>query len=154
VYLRHETDVWFEITTLLIPGENDSPGEIEEMSKWIADNLGTTVPLHFTAFHPDYRMKDKPPTPPATLTRAREIALANGIEYVYTGNVHDPAGGSTYCKSCGEILIGRDWYELSAWNLDPTGNCLSCGTPCDGVFDGPPGKWGRRRQPVMMSRGA
>lgn len=154
VYLRHETDVWFEITTLLIPGENDSPGEIEEMSKWIADNLGTTVPLHFTAFHPDYRMKDKPPTPPATLTRAREIALANGIEYVYTGNVHDPAGGSTYCKSCGEMLIGRDWYELSAWNLDPTGRCLSCGTPCDGVFDGPPGKWGRRRQPVMMSRGA
>lgn len=149
-YLKHETDVWFEITTLLIPDENDSAKEIDEMTRWIVDHLGVEVPIHFTAFHPDYKMRDKPPTPPATLTRARKIALENGIRYAYTGNVHDPSGGSTICHACGELLIVRDWYELSTWNLDRDGRCKHCKTPCAGVFQGPPGSWGRKRVPVRL----
>jgi pyruvate formate lyase activating enzyme len=108
------------------------------------------VPLHFTAFHPDWKMLDKPPTPPATLTRARRIGLKNGLRYVYTGNVHDSAGGSTWCHGCGALLIGRDWYELLAWNLDAEGRCRDCGTPCAGVFERRPGRWGARRMPVRM----
>ena len=108
------------------------------------------MPLHFTAFHPDWKMLDTPPTPPATLTRARAIAVKNGIRYAYTGNVHDAAGGSTYCHGCGALLIGRDWYELGAWNLTDDGACARCGTACAGVFDGPPGDWGRQRQPVRL----
>ncbi len=150
VYLKRETEVWFEITTLLIPGENDGEVEIEAETQWIADNLGPDVPLHFSAFHPDWKMTDKPPTPPATLTRARAIAVKNGLRYVYTGNVHDPAGASTYCHGCGSLLIERDWYELGRWNLDTHGRCRSCGTPCAGVFEGEPGAWGRRRQPVRL----
>ncbi len=151
VYLKHETDVWFEITTLLIPGENDSPTEIEQASRWVVDHLGVDVPWHFTAFHPDYRMRDKPNTPPATLTRAREIARAHDIRHVYTGNVHDRAGQSTLCHTCGATLVGRDWYVLSDWNLDDHGRCLSCHTPCAGVFEGPPGDWGARRVPVRLA---
>jgi pyruvate formate lyase activating enzyme len=151
VYLKRETDVWFEITTLLIPGENDSEAEIEAETQWIMDHLGPDVPLHFTAFHPDWKMLEKPPTPPATLTRARKIALRNGLRYVYTGNVHDRAGGSTYCHGCGELLIGRDWYNLLAWRLDHQGRCLECGTPCAGVFEGLPGSWGARRLPVNLA---
>jgi pyruvate formate lyase activating enzyme len=150
VYLKHETDVWFEITTLLIPGENDSDTELDAMTRWIAGQLGPDVPLHFTAFHPDYKMLDTPATPPATLKRARRIALGNGLRYVYTGNVHDKEGGSTYCHGCGERLIGRDWYVLSEWNLTPEGACASCGTPCAGRFEGPPGTWGARRLPVRL----
>jgi len=149
-YLKHETAVWFEITTLLIPGENDSDRELDEMTRWIASRLGPDVPLHFTAFHPDYKMVDVGPTPPATLTRARRIATANGLRYVYTGNVHDEAGGSTYCHGCGERIIGRDWYVLTAWNLTPEGACASCGTPCAGVFEPQPGRWGARRLPVRL----
>jgi pyruvate formate lyase activating enzyme len=119
VYLKHETDVWFEITTLLIPGLNDSDAELDAMTRWVAGKLGPDVPMHFTAFHPDYKMRDRPPTPPATLARARRIALANGIRYAYTGNVHDEEGGSTYCHACGAHLIGRDGYTLTAWNLAP-----------------------------------
>jgi len=151
VYLRHETDVWFEITTLLIPDENDSPSEIDSMTRWIAENLGTDVPLHFTAFHPDWKMLDKPHTPPATLTRSREIGLANGLKYVYTGNVHDQKGGSTYCSQCGEVLIGRDWYVLKGWNLTETGRCRRCNTQCPGVFEARPGTWGAKRRAVRMS---
>src|SRR5262249_17537157 len=117
VYLKHHTNVWFEITTLLIPGENDSDSELEEMTQWIMKNLGPDVPLHFSAFHPDYKMLNVPPTPRETLTRARQIAIKNGLRYVYTGNVHDKAGGSTYCHRCRALLIGRDWYVLSEWNL-------------------------------------
>jgi pyruvate formate lyase activating enzyme len=149
-YLKHETRVWFEITTLLIPGENDSDRELDEETRWIAENLGPDVPLHFSAFHPDWKMMDTPPTPPATLRRARAIALRNGLRYVYTGNVHDPAGGSTYCHGCGGLLIERDWYMLGAWNLTADGRCVSCGAPCSGVFDGPPGRWGRKRLPVRL----
>ena len=152
LYLRHETDVWFETTTLLIPGENDSEAELDEMTRWMVDNLGPDVPMHFSAFHPDWKMTDKPRTPLDTLVRAREIAMANGVRYAYTGNVHNPAGDSTFCHACGTELIGRDWYELSTWNLTGDGLCTSCGTACAGVFDGPAGDWGRRRQPVRFRR--
>ncbi|MCE9623955.1 MAG: AmmeMemoRadiSam system radical SAM enzyme [Deltaproteobacteria bacterium] len=149
-YLKHETKVWFEITTLLIPGLNDSEREIDEMTRWIHENLGPDVPLHFTAFHPDYRMVDLPPTPPATLTRSREIAVKNGLHYVYTGNVHDSIGGSTYCPNCKNRVIGRDWYVLSDWNLSGNGACRHCGTVIPGVFSGPPGHWGAKRVPVSL----
>jgi pyruvate formate lyase activating enzyme len=148
-YLRHETKVWFEVTTLLIPGENDSSEEIEKASAWFAANLGPDVPWHFTAFHPDFKMLDKPPTPPATLTRAREIALRHGLRYVYTGNVHDRAGSSTWCPGCGKLLIERDWYVLGEWNLQG-GRCNACGHEIPGHFEARPGKWGARRVPVKI----
>jgi pyruvate formate lyase activating enzyme len=151
VYLRRETDVWLEVTTLLIPGENDDPKELEAASGWFAEHLGPDVPWHFSAFHPDWRMRDKPPTPPATLTRAREIARAHGIRHVYTGNVHDPSGQSTFCAGCGEELIGRDWYEITSWRLGPDSRCLACGERCVGVFEDEPGTWGQRRLPVRLA---
>jgi pyruvate formate lyase activating enzyme len=150
-YLKHETKVWFEITTLLIPGENDSDSEIEQMTQWIAGKLGPDVPLHFTAFHPDWKMLDKPRTPPATLTRARRIALANGLHFVYVGNVHDRAGGSTYCTACGTRVIERDWYQLGAWQLTHSGACQNCGNQIPGVFAGAPGDWGARRMGVRLA---
>jgi len=150
VYLKHETDVWFEITTLLIPGRNDSEKELEEMTQWVVQHLGPDVPLHFTAFHPDWKMLDIPATPSATLTRARDIAMNNGVRYAYTGNVHDVDGGSTRCYHCGETLIGRDWYVLHSWNLTDDGRCAACGTRCAGVFDGPAGTWGAQRMPVRI----
>lgn len=149
-YLRHETDVWLEITTLLIPGENDDDRELEALSRWVADALGPDVPLHFSAFHPDYRMTDKPRTPRDTLSRARRIAEQHGLRYVYTGNVHDEAGQSTYCHHCRATLIGRDGYTLTAWGLDAAGRCQRCRTPCAGVFDAMPGTWGARRRPVRL----
>ncbi len=152
-YLKHETDVWFEITNLLIPGANDSDGEIDQMTRWIVERLGPDVPVHFTAFHPDWKMLDRPPTPPASLTRARRIALANGIRYAYTGNVHDSEGGSTFCYGCGALLIERDWYELGEWNLTRDGRCRKCGAACPGVFDGRPGAWGPRRLPIRLRSG-
>ena len=151
VYLKHETDVWLETTTLLIPGENDSEEEIDEMTRWVVKNLGPDVPMHFTAFHPDYKMLDHPPTPPETLIRAREIALRNGVHYAYTGNVHDKAGQSTWCPECGGLVIERDWYRLGEWHLDPQGRCAHCGHPIAGVFGARPGHWGPRRQVVRMS---
>lgn len=150
-YLKQETDVWFELTTLLIPGANDSPEELDAMTQWVVENLGPDVPMHFTAFHPDYKMMDTPHTPAATLTRAREIARRNGVRYAYTGNVYDEAGGSTYCHNCGEKLIGRNWYVLSDWNLTADGRCRACGRPCAGVFAPQPGHWGARRQPVRLA---
>ena len=149
-YLVKETSVWVETTTLLIPGENDSDAELEQMTQWVVEHLGPHVPMHFTAFHPDYKMLDLPPTPGATLSRARRIAMKNGVRYAYTGNVHDEAGGSTYCHQCGQKLIGRDWYVLSDWNLTADGCCNRCGTPCAGVFEAQPGDWGARRQPVRL----
>jgi pyruvate formate lyase activating enzyme len=148
-YLKQETDVWFEITDLLIPGENDSESEIEAMTQWIMEHLGPDVPVHFTAFHPDWKLQDRPPTPKATLTRSREIAMKNGLRYVYTGNVHDLTGSSTYCHNCNTMLIGRDWYELSTWKLEHDGDsvcCGQCGEPVAGVFLPQPGTWGARRQ--------
>jgi len=149
-YLQHETDVWFEITTLLIPGENDAPGEIEALCRWIMDRLGPDVPLHFTAFHPDWKMMDTPPTAPATLHAARRIARHVGLRYVFTGNIHDPAGQATYCHACDAVLIGRDWYDLTDWKLTADGRCGACGTRCAGVFEPAPGRWGRRRQPLSV----
>ena len=150
VYLKHHTNVWFEITTLLIPGENDSEAELEALTQWVVEQLGPDVPLHFTAFHPDWKMLDKPHTPPATLTLARRIALKNGVRYTYTGNVHDEEGGSTYCYQCGQKLIGRDWYVLTDWNLADGGSCLACGAACPGLFESKPGRWGAKRLPVRL----
>lgn len=133
-YVYHETQVWLEITTLLIPGENDSPAELEKMCQWLVDNLGANVPIHFSAFHPDWKMRDKPRTPLSTLLMAREIALKNGLHYAYIGNAHHKDADSTYCHACGALLIGRDWYELSEWNLDQNGACVNCGTVCAGHF--------------------
>ena len=151
LYLKHETAVWFELTTLLIPGQNDSDQEVEGMTRWVVDNLGVDVPMHFSAFHPDWKMRDVPATPPSTLRRAREIALANGVRYAYTGNVHDAEGGSTHCHHCGALLIERDWYALGHWGLDAHGRCGQCGTRCAGVFEAQPGRWGARRQPVRLA---
>jgi pyruvate formate lyase activating enzyme len=150
-YLRHETDLWFEITTLLIPGHNDGDAELDELTAWVAEHLGPDVPLHFTAFHPDFKMMDVERTPPATLTRAREWGLRNGLRYVYTGNVHDRAGSSTWCPGCGTLLMERDWYELGAWGLTHDGRCRGCGWQVPGRFAGPPGRWGRRRAPVRLA---
>ena len=150
VYLKRETNVWFEITTLLIPGYNDSDQELNAMTQWGVANLGRDVPWHFTAFHPDWKMPDVPATPAATLTRARNIAMDNGVHYAYTGNVHDEAGQSTYCHHCGKTLIGRAVYDITAWNLDNTGRCGTCSMLCAGVFESKPGHWGARRQPVRL----
>ncbi len=149
-YLRHETDVWFEITTLLIPGRNDSDEEIDALTRWVVAELGPDVPLHFTAFHPDYKLLDVPPTPPATLAHARSIALANGVHYAYTGNVHDPRGQSTRCHRCGALAIARDGYDLGTYAVTDDGGCRACGGRIPGVFAGPPGHWGGRRLPVRM----
>ena len=151
VYLKRETDVWFEITNLVIPGENDGEREFDEMTGWVVEHLGPDVPMHFTAFHPDYRMLDKPRTPFETLAMARRVALRNGVRHAYTGNVHDFGRQSTYCHACGALTIGRDWYQLSDWRLDDRGACTTCGTPTPGVFDGRPGQWGRKRLPVAFS---
>jgi pyruvate formate lyase activating enzyme len=150
-YLRHETDVWFEITTLLIPGQNDDEGELDALTRWVVEELGPEVPVHFTAFHPDFKMTDLPPTPAATLSRARRIGLANGLRYVYTGNVHDVAGGTTACHACGAALIVRDWYRILKYRLTPGGRCPDCDAPCAGVFDARPGSWGPQRLPVRLA---
>jgi pyruvate formate lyase activating enzyme len=151
VYLRHETDVWFEITNLLIPGANDSDTELDAMTSWVVEHLGPDVPMHFTAFHPDFKMTDPPPTPASTLSRARRIALSNGVRYAYTGNVHDRDGGGTRCPGCGSVVVERDWYELCRYDLTDDGRCESCGEPIPGRFEGPPGRWGARRQPVLIA---
>ncbi|HQR12494.1 MAG TPA: AmmeMemoRadiSam system radical SAM enzyme, partial [Casimicrobiaceae bacterium] len=151
VYLKRETDVWFEITTLLIPGKNDSDAELEAMCAWIVRELGTEVPLHFTAFHPDYKMTDLSHTPSATLTRAREIARRAGIRYVYTGNVHDRTGGTTFCAGCGKALIVRDWHEILSYELTADGRCPHCDATVAGRFETGRGHWGRRRIPVRMA---
>ena len=151
LYLKHETPVWFELTTLIIPGENDSEAELQAMTQWVVENLGPDVPMHFTAFHPDWKMTDKPRTPNASLLKARNIALNNGVRYAYVGNVHDKAAESTYCHHCGELLIGRDWYVLSDWHLDAEGKCQFCGTTCAGYFQELPGDWGAKRQAVRLT---
>jgi len=150
-YVRHETDTWLEITNLLIPGWNDSDAELEALTQWVVEELGPDVPLHFSAFHPDYKMRDIPRTPASTLTRARDIAIKNGVRYAYTGNVHDSSGGSTYCYNCGKRLIYRDWYVLGDWQLNADGACSHCGALCAGHFEAQPGSWGARRQPVRLA---
>ena len=133
IWLKNETEIWFEITTLLIPDENDSPEEIKQMCNWILVNLGENVPLHFTAFHPDFKMRDKPPTPISVLESARNIALKMGIHFCYTGNVHDLEGQTTYCPNCGQVLIKRDWHSIII-NKVIEGRCFNCGTEIAGIF--------------------
>ena len=149
-YVARETDVWLEVTTLVIPGFNDSESELRKMAGWMVDELGPDVPLHFSAFHPDWKMMDVPATPPETLSRARRAAMEAGLRYVYTGNVHDSDGDTTLCHACGKPLIERDWYEMKAWYLSPEGRCAACGTRCAGVFEEGPGGWGARRLPVRI----
>jgi pyruvate formate lyase activating enzyme len=151
VYLRHHTDCWFELTTLLIPGKNDSPAEIEAMSRWIARELGPDVPLHFTAFHPDYKLGDIEATPPATLTRSRDIARAEGLRYVYTGNVHDRTGGTTFCPGCAKPVVVRDWHRILDYRLTPEGECGHCGTTVPGCFERFERAFGPRRVPIRLS---
>jgi pyruvate formate lyase activating enzyme len=150
-YVRHETGTWLELTTLLIPGENDSDEELEKMTRWVVSELGPDVPMHFTAFHPDWKMRDHPHTPPATLSRARRIALSNGVRYAYTGNVYDPEGQSTRCHQCQAMLIERNGYWLDGWGLDESACCSKCGAKLPGVFEARPGHWGNRRIPVRLA---
>ncbi|OIP17426.1 MAG: AmmeMemoRadiSam system radical SAM enzyme [Comamonadaceae bacterium CG_4_9_14_3_um_filter_60_33] len=149
-YLKHETNVWLELTTLLIPGHNDSDEEITAMCCWIKKELGADVPLHFSAFHPDYKMGDVPATPVATLVRARNIALQQGLHYVYTGNVHNIEGDTTFCPNCKAPLIVRDWYQIINYRLTATGHCPDCGSAVAGRFDATCGDFGRHRIPVML----
>ncbi len=149
-FLKEECDTWFELTNLVIPDENDSEAEFDEMSAWVVEHLGPDVPLHFTAFHPDYRMKDKPNTPPETLNIARRAALKNGVRHAYVGNVSDRGRSSTYCHNCKALLVGRERYTLISWGLSESGACRQCGTLCAGVFDAAPGGWGAKRLPVRM----
>jgi pyruvate formate lyase activating enzyme len=151
VYLKHKTGVWLEITTLLIPGKNDSDEEIDAQCRWIAKELGRDVPLHFSAFHPDWKMTDIPPTPAATLSRARRIALGHGLRYVYTGNVHDPEGGSTYCPDCGGVAIARDWYRVLEYGITGDGRCEKCGGAIAGRYGEFKKPFGPRRIPVRLA---
>jgi pyruvate formate lyase activating enzyme len=153
-YLAKETRVWTEITTLLIPGRNDSDEELRAECEWILQHLGADVPLHFTAFHPDWKMRDVPATPAATLARAREIGQRAGLHYVYTGNVHDEAGGSTVFPSCKQAVIVRDWYDIRSYRVREDGSCAHCGEPLAGrygKFDKP---FGMKRIPVRLSAAA
>jgi pyruvate formate lyase activating enzyme len=151
IYLKRETKVWFEITTLLIPGHNDSSGEITALSQWIMKELGPDVPLHFSAFHPDYKMTDVPATPPATLVCARDIARKAGLHHVYTGNVHNIEGDTTFCQHCQAPLIVRDWHQINQYRLTPRGDCPDCGTALAGRFDAQEGHFGRRRIPIRLT---
>jgi len=150
VYLHNETDVWLEVTCLLIPGENDSEDEINRMTGWFVEQLGPNVPIHFTAFHPDWKMLDTPATRASTLHMARSIAMRNGIRYAYIGNVFAPAANSTNCHECGTMLIGRDWFDITEWNLTDEGCCRSCGTKCSGVFGGRPPSTNGRFMPIRI----
>ena len=152
IYLNKETDVWLEITTLLIPGKNDSTEEITAMCQWIKKELGPDVPLHFSAFHPDHKMPDVPATPLATLIRARNIALKEGLHYVYTGNVHNKEGDTTFCPNCHTALIERDWYQINSYRLNKAGNCPACGADIAGKFDDKAGDFGSKRIPIAIQQ--
>ncbi len=151
IYLKHQTNVWLEITTLIIPGQNDSPDELQAMCNWIVQELGPDVPLHFSAFHPDFKMMDTPATPHDTLIRARQIALDAGIHYPYVGNVHDPKRESTYCPACNELLIQRDCYNIDRYHLNAS-RCPTCDHPIPGLFEAQPGTWGPKRVPLTIGR--
>ncbi len=146
----HESPAWIELTTLVVPGHNDSDAELTRMARWVIDHVGPDVPMHFSAFHPDWKMLDVSATPPQTLARARRIAMDAGVHFAYTGNVHDPDGDTTFCPSCQTPVIERDWYEILRYDLDPQGACPTCGTVIPGVFEVAAGTWGRRRLPVTL----
>ncbi|MBF0358232.1 MAG: AmmeMemoRadiSam system radical SAM enzyme [Magnetococcales bacterium] len=152
-YIKKETSVWLELSTLLIPGQNDSEPELRDMTQWVVDRLGPDVPMHFSAFHPAWKMGQTPPTSQKTLAKARQIALESGVRYAYTGNIADSVCESSYCHSCGELLIERVRYQLGRWHLDEDGCCKRCSTPCAGVFAEKPGDWGAKRVQVNMSSG-
>jgi len=152
-YVARETDTWLEVTTLLIPGENDGDAELEALTRWLAEDVSVNVPLHFSAFHPDYKMTDTDQTEAATLRRARDIALRAGLRFVYTGNVHDKDCDTTWCPACGEPVIERDWYQIDAYRLDGD-RCGACGEQIPGVFSPeglPAHPWGRKRLPIRLS---
>ena len=149
-YIARETDTWLEITCLLIPGWNDSEAEVSAMAEWIVEHLGADVPLHFSAFHPDWKMRDVPATPPATVRAARASARARGLRYVYTGNIDDAHGDATPCHACGHVVIQRAWYEIVSYDLDAAGRCGRCGAQCAGRFSTGAGSWGRRRLPIAI----
>ena len=151
-YAHHETETWIELTTLLIPGHNDGDAELDALATWVAQRLGPDIPLHFTAFHPDFRMLDTPATPARTLRRARAIAADHGLRYVYVGNVHDRDGSSTRCPACDEVVVARDWYTIGSYRLDDNGRCDGCGYQIAGRFSGPAGSWGPRRRPIRMTK--
>ena len=151
-YVKHHTRTWLEITTLLIPGHNDSDHELRQLARWCFEHLGPEVPLHFSAFHPDFKLQDIPATPPATLTRARQIARDAGLQFVYTGNVHDPAGATTTCPRCQATLMRRDWYQLLEYRITPAGTCPDCAAPVPGRFAAAPGDWGRKRLRVWLDK--
>lgn len=153
-YVAQETECWLELTTLLIPGENDSPAEIEALSSWVRENCGADTPIHFTAFTPQHKMPNHTRTPVETVLTARQIAKRAGLNHVYVGNVQSEAAQSSYCSHCGQKVIGRDWYALTDWHLDASGHCTRCGTRFPGVIEGPPGTWGRKRQPIRIGTGA
>lgn len=150
IYIKHYTGTWLEITTLLIPGENDSPHEIKKECEWIINNLGPDVPVHFTAFYPNYKMQNKPRTAASTLLRARNIAKEIGLHYVYVGNIDNEEGESTYCPGCGNKVIGRNWYQITEYHLDDTGRCKFCHFQIPGYFEESAGSWGRKRVPVKL----
>lgn len=149
-HLARETNVWVELTTLLIPGQNDSDAELHALTGWVAEEMGPEVPIHFTAFHPDWQMRDLARTPLETLLKARRIALENGIRFAFTGNVNDWRSGSTWCPRCGELLIERRGYQLGRWGVTPEGSCQQCGMAIPGRFQKTPGTWGARRTPLRV----
>lgn len=150
IFLKQETQVWLELTTLLIPEENDSSSELESMCRWVVEHLGPDVPIHFTAFHPDFKMLNKPRTPPETLLKAREIALKNGVRYAYVGNIFDSAHESTYCPNCHSLLLERNWYQLGRYQLNSQGLCPGCGYKVAGLWEDRVGRFGSMRIPLKM----
>lgn len=152
-WLKHETDVWFEITNLIIPGENDSPDELSKMMDWVLENLGDDTPIHFTAFHPDFKMRNHDHTPHLTLIQARELAIGRGLKFVYIGNVVDGDRESTFCPACQQLLIERDRYVIGRYAIRD-GGCASCGAKIPGVFENAAGNWGRKRVPISIREAA
>jgi pyruvate formate lyase activating enzyme len=149
LWLVRESNTWLEITNLVIPGANDSPQEIGRMCRWIVTELGPEVPVHFSAFHPDFKLLDRTPTPPGMLDKAYAIARQSGLHYVYTGNVFDPVHQHTYCPGCGRTVIRRDGYVISSYELHD-GRCIHCQTPIAGRFDKSAGRWEGKRMPVRI----
>jgi pyruvate formate lyase activating enzyme len=150
-WLKQESDLWLEVTTLLIPGHNDSEAEIARLAEWFVDQLGPETPLHFSAFHPDFKLMNLPPTPAETLLRARRQAKAAGLKHVYTGNIRDPEGQSSYCTACAARVITRTGYRVDGFRLDPQADCAACGAAFAGHFDREPGQFGSRRIPLMIA---